>query len=114
MIDDKRIEASNMAKLRWYRIKFLLVGIREFEFPQAVNNFEEVISGFPNIRNVNVSLEENNTILVQLDIEDLADLKTVEVGDNTTEQMLETLSAVLIEPWDVTIRVVETDVVNYP
>lgn len=96
-----------MAKLRWYTVKFSLTGVREFEFPQAVNNFEGVISGFPNIRNANVSLGPNNTILIQIETQDLANLKSEKVGEGATEQMLETLSAVLIEPWDVTVNVME-------
>jgi hypothetical protein len=98
-----------MAKLSWYTVKFSLTGIREFEFPQALPNFEEVLNGYPNIRNVIVSAAENNIILIQIGIEDLADLTDIKVAENATEQMLEAVSAVLIEPWDVTVNVIEVN-----
>ena len=87
-----------------------MIGIRDFELAQAVDDFQEVISDYPNLKKANVSLGENKTILVQFDIEDLTDLKNKQVGEWATEQMLEILSAVLLEPWDVTVEVIKVEV----
>jgi len=87
-----------------------LICVRDFELPQAVDDFQEVISDYPNLKKVNVSLGENKTILVQFDIEALTDLKNKQVSEWATEQMLEILSAVLLEPWDVTVEVIKVEV----
>lgn len=96
-----------MAKLAWYTTTFSLTEIRELELQEASVNFQNLFDDFPHLKNVKVALDSNNTVIVQLDTQDLADLKLEDVGGRQSEEVLEALPAVLKEPSNVTVKVLD-------
>ena len=108
-----KVKVNDMARIwRWHTVRLALTGVPENAPSQAVPDLQDVLTGFPHLRNVLVTWDEGfHRIVVQLDLEDW---EAKAVSKRAAEELLEVIPAVFVEAEGIHVEVLGTNASDKP